>query len=98
MIHLHYIQTSLYLSSSQSLVKRGVSKKHTLYKKEVALMKRIMLVLTVVLVMAALMVASAMPAFAAGVGAGGPCDPINDDLDAAPEYVPAGGADGLDFT
>src|SRR5215217_2285370 len=96
MIHLHYIQTSLYLSPSKRRVKRGVSKKHTLCKKEVALMKRIMLVLTVVLVMAALMVASAMPAFA--VGPGGPCDPINDDLDAAPEYVPAGGADRLDFS
>jgi hypothetical protein len=78
--------------------KKHTPKKHTLCKKEVALMKRIMLVLTVVLVMAALMVASAMPAFAAGVGAGGPCDPINDDSDAAPEYVPAGGADGLVFS
>jgi hypothetical protein len=35
-IHLHYIQPSLYRSQSKSSVKRGVSKKqHSLCKKEV---------------------------------------------------------------
>ena len=65
MVHLYYIQTSLYLSQSQSLVKRGVSKKHPLCKKEGALIKRIMLFVAVAaVIMAAMGLVMAVPAFA----------------------------------